>query len=186
MNDPYKSPKEDYLNKYNNNHTVICALDSGILSATRRNPTYTKDLSKEDRNNIRKAWGEKLKELGRKYTKKQNEKQYLADTLVLKNYMNLSFPHSFKNERPGYDKEFRISHAQKSLSVYLKHLWCMGEIEEPPLCPIDRIVLTKVGLNGHNAAWGYINTQELLNEKIETIRVMKGELSFAVWELLNF
>jgi hypothetical protein len=186
MTDPYKLLKLNYLNRYNYEQRDNCALNSGIISAVKRNPTYTESLTKEDRERIRDAWSEKLEKLGRKYKKKQNEDQYIADVIELKNYMNSSFPDSFNNENPGYDNEFRISHAQKSLSVYLKHLWCMGKIEEPPICPIDRIVLTRVGLKGHNAAWGYINTPELLDEKIKAIQREKGVLSFAVWELLNF
>lgn len=41
----------------------------------------------------------------------------------------------------GKDSTIRLSHAQKSLSVFLKYLWCFGLIDMPPACPIDRNVL---------------------------------------------
>jgi hypothetical protein len=33
--------------------------------------------------------------------------------------------------------------AQKLLNLYLKYLWCVGYIVEPPHCPIDRIIIGK-------------------------------------------
>ena len=36
----------------------------------------------------------------------------------------------------------RIAQCQKSLSLYLKYLWCYGLIETPPVCPIDRVILS--------------------------------------------
>lgn len=41
----------------------------------------------------------------------------------------------------GKESTVRLSHAQKSLSVFLKYLWCFGLIDMPPACPIDRKVL---------------------------------------------
>jgi hypothetical protein len=38
----------------------------------------------------------------------------------------------------------RIGLAQKALNLYLKYLWCLGEIHEPPHCPLDSIVLGQV------------------------------------------
>lgn len=39
---------------------------------------------------------------------------------------------------------FRIGISQKVLNLYLKYLWCLGEIKKPPHCPIDREVLDKL------------------------------------------
>lgn len=37
-----------------------------------------------------------------------------------------------------------FGHAQKVLNLYLKYLWCMGEITLPPHFPVDRIIQKKM------------------------------------------
>jgi len=38
----------------------------------------------------------------------------------------------------------RIGIAQKVVNLYLKYLWTMGWIEEPPHCPFDGIIIEKL------------------------------------------
>ena len=44
-----------------------------------------------------------------------------------------------------HGKRFRIGTSQKVLNLYLKYLWCSGQIATPPHCPIDSIVLDEIG-----------------------------------------
>ncbi len=39
---------------------------------------------------------------------------------------------------------FRLGIAQKAVNLFLKYMWCMSEIEQPPHCPFDRIVLSAI------------------------------------------
>lgn len=56
---------------------------------------------------------------------------------------------------------FRISHSQKSISVFVKHLWCMDVISEPNICPVDRIILGKTEVRKNkDINWGYVNSIE--------------------------
>jgi hypothetical protein len=43
-----------------------------------------------------------------------------------------------------YNGRYRIGTAQKLLNLYLKYMWCLGEIAEPPHMPVDRIILDKL------------------------------------------
>ena len=185
-NDPLNLLKQNYLNRYNIHRSKETALNSGCIAALQRNPTYTNNLSPSKKERVREEWKRLLESIGKKYNKPQTIKQFKKDISTLKQRMNNTFPDSFNNGE--YDNEFRLSHAQKSLSVYLKHLWCMGEIPEPPTCPIDRVVLTRAGLHGKAASWGYINDMDIYEDKLKTVSVKAEEsgLSVARWELLNF
>ncbi len=42
---------------------------------------------------------------------------------------------------------FRVGIAQKALNLYLKYLWCLGKITEPPHCPFDSIIISEIKCN---------------------------------------
>jgi len=70
----------------------------------------------------------------------------------------------------------------------LKHLWCMGEIPEPPQCPVDRIILKAAGCEHADRSWCYVNSLEEHRNKVEMLkrRAEDGSATLAVWELLKF
>ena len=180
--------KNEFLNRYNPERSEYLALTSGVKAAVQHNALYSPDANRES---IKAFWKEELKKLGIKYRTVQTEETFIQDVEVLKAKMNKCFPNSFKNtSRKQLDREFRISHAQKSISVYLKHLWCMGKIVTPPLCPIDRIVLNE--LNANDPRWGYVNDIETYKGHINLIKEWRrnndehSDDPIAVWELFAF
>ncbi len=77
--------------------------------------------------------------------------------------------------------------AQKLLNLYLKYLWCMGHVAEPPHCPVDRIILAETTLRDR-LNWTKITTREQYMSAINALRQVataQGQ-SLAVWELLNY
>ena len=181
-----KLRKEVFLNRYNPGRSKDLALTSGVNAAAKRNDLYSPNAN---RNDIRAFWKNELKKIGYKYREKQTEGAFIQDVMALKDTMNQRFSGSFNN-RKKYDDEFRISHAQKSISVYLKHLWCMGEIATPPLCPIDRVVLSKITVS--DPRWGYVNCIETYKTHIKLIKEWRiindkhKDDPLAVWELFEF
>lgn len=88
-----------------------------------------------------------------------------------------------------YGSEFRISHSQKSISVYIKHMWCMNEIMEPTICPVDRIILSKTDAKkNHDISWGYVNTIDEHRRKFAYIKSAAKDMNLTVakWELVSF
>ena len=139
----------------------------GVIAAYQRSHLYSPGRINRV---IHEKWESKLNLLAEKYkTKDQSENVFINDILELKHFMNHSFPGRFNNGIPGYDNEFRIAHAQKSLSICLKHLWIRGELGThiPPVCPVDGVVL-KYAHN--NDAWTKVNSlneRELINGVME-------------------
>jgi len=82
---------------------------------------------------------------------------------------------------------YKYGVAQKLTNLFLKHLWCMGYIVEPPHCPVDRIILAKTSLRGQ-LNWTQITTREQYLSAINAIRMEadRQNQSLAVWELLNY
>lgn len=76
---------------------------------------------------------------------------------------------------------FRIGPAQKALNLYLKYLWCLQKIVEPPHCPVDAIVLRAAGVK--DVAWTQIATLEAYLDCIKALRRKAQPRSLAAWEL---
>lgn len=79
---------------------------------------------------------------------------------------------------------YKFGVAQKLLNLLLKYLWCLGHLEEPPHCPVDRIVLAKTTLR-NRLNWTEITTATQYNQAINAIRVVAtaAKLSLPQWEL---
>lgn len=156
------------------------AARKGVQAASQRSRLYSKNTDKRE---IGDYWVERLRSISEDYKKPQTFCKFLEDVLKLKEDMNNKFPDSFDCGVDGYAPRFRLAHAQKSLSVCLKHLWCMDIIPEPPMCPIDRGILWKVGIHD---CWTKLD-EECLYESWKNAVWQAAEvkhLSITQWELL--
>lgn len=82
---------------------------------------------------------------------------------------------------------YKFGVAQKLLNLYLKYYWCIGEIKEPPHCPVDRIVISQTEFRG-KINWTQISNKNEYMMVIEAIRELASNynVSIAQWELQNY
>lgn len=80
------------------------------------------------------------------------------------------------------DGRMKIGHAQKALNLYLKYMWCVGWIPEPPHCPFDRIVLQFVP-ECKNMLWTRLNSMDDYNRIVKCSKIVAGGQSLSMWEL---
>jgi hypothetical protein len=103
--------------------------------------------------------------------------------------MTAKFPVTtfFNPKKSGVADGFRISHSQKSLSIFSKHLWCLNLIDEPVFCAVDAIILGKTDAHS-NIKWTKISTIEAHRESYKYIETeaSKSGMSIAQWELSAF
>jgi hypothetical protein len=169
------------------------ALNKAIGAAVGRNKLYSSNNKIKERIDCKKYWKEFLISIGSKYKDiYYDESQYLIDIEFLKCEMNKRFSRIFVKEEDikiDLDSGFRISHAQKSISVYLKHLWCMGLFGTPPQCLIDRKILSSILKNKYVSSWIKVNSIESHGSLVQIIKIVAeidGCKSIAIWELLNY
>ena len=186
-----KIEKRTFLDRYNPDRTVVQASWDAVNSASQRNRLYARETSDRERCYVRERWRILLEEHAHHYTRTVRTGKYETDIESLKRIMNERFGNHFAtNSHVGrpYDPGFRISHAQKSLSIFLKHLWCMDKIATPPQCPIDARILQRAGGNPLESGWTYVNTIEdhrLMVTHLERQAEATG-MSLAEWELIKF
>lgn len=172
--------KEEFLNRYNKSRKIEEALSKSISAAVQHNRIYI-DVPSNQRADIRSFWSDALSRLSERYVNENwNESQYEDEIIRLKSQMNDKF---------GELIDFRISHSQKSISVYFKHLWCLNHIPIPPQCPVDRIILTRANAPINERSWGFINDIETHRNRYNIIRqasLADGFDNVSIWELENF
>jgi hypothetical protein len=91
------------------------------------------------------AWKTILKEFAIRYQEEKRDDQFFfIDVQRFQEEMNSKKGSDGELLKEGFEGgSIRIAQCQKSLSVYLKWLWCLGMLKhEPPVCPIDRNVLS--------------------------------------------
>ena len=160
-----------------------------IKAAVERNPTYYKEITRTEVKEIHNIWSNLLMELFIKYSKEQGSEEFVKDIETLCDKMNNgSLKKLFNNSGKGldnnYPKRFRVSHAQKSLSVFLKHMWCITEdMPMPPACPIDRRILQEAKIY---EPWTKLDCIKTYKEWLNKIANLAGNEPLAKWELVKW
>lgn len=188
-----KKKKEAFAKNYSGDPE-----DLAILAAVQHGYLYSPGITDRDKSEVKDAWKEQLRIIGKKYNVDRTLDEFISDILSLTSTMNeKKFRGRFNNNhQPEYEPGFRIAHAQKSLSIYLKHCWCRGIITPiPPVCPIDGNVLKWINVR---SAWTKCNHIEDVNNErysgyrsqlervIEHVRDQNIECSVFEWELCKF
>lgn len=178
---------EEFLNQYNPGHDPERALNEALRAAIQRNPSYTPGLTNGIKDAMKNFWRQELRIIGAVFEENQTRAVYFGAVEKLKITMNEQFGEVFQHQKTGYDQGFRIAHAQKSISVYLKHLYCMGVIPAPPCCPVDWRISQKAGVQ-MSPPWTKMNSIEQLANVLQRfdLLALQQEQLLCDWELELF
>jgi hypothetical protein len=164
------------------------ALQDAIAAALVKNAIYAPAATAANRHEVGAGWKLQLEQLVTEYTEPQTAEKYEDDLVRLQAHMNRHFGQYFRQARHpkfGYEPGFRISHAQKSLGLMLKHYWCLGAVAMPPECPVDRPILVASRAGELNSKWTDVNSIKAHQVKMGFIReaAEREGLEIAEWEL---
>lgn len=198
-----KERQEKFCASYpirNKEHTPKTkAWDSAIKASisTRHYPVFSKIIEKKEAAIF--FWKIELERLGEKYKKQSIDRdRFILDVFELQDSINSSeYKECFANN------EIRVGQCQKSLSLFLKWMWCQHQLEYiPPVCPIDRQVLkecyrilvktnsgTKEEKMNTGIPWSNLNDRELYRRLVditEKVASLENEPRTCVWELFAF
>ena len=114
------------------------------------------------------------------YKEKISEQRHLQNISNLIAYAN--------NADTGVlgENGYKYGIAQKLLNLALKYYWCLGEIEEPPHCPVDKIIIDQTTYRGRN--WTQILSEKEYLEIIAAIKTLSKQdnCSISEWELNKY
>lgn len=150
-----------------------------VRAAHQHNLTWAKDARGLDRRSARDYLYGLLKELADGYHEGGiQDDDHLANIQTLADSMTVN--HAKVLDRGRY----RIGTAQKTLNLYLKYLWCAGWISEPPHCPFDNQVVSKLpDVPNKWRTWTTVDDTNAYQHWVSEARQVAGDISLAVWEL---
>ena len=189
------------LEKQKKNFANMIALRSAINAAVQtrstKNPVFSS--KKTNKGVLFNDWKKLLIQNAKQYKIRKEQADFIKSVKDLQKALQ------DKHGALFYKNEVRIAQCQKSLSVYLKWLWCLGEISpEPPVCPIDRNVINNcyslldkkkdkddrsflVSVN-KNGGWGCINSIDDYKRLLDIANKVAQlkEKTVSQWELSFF
>ena len=132
----------DKTAEFNANHTFLCDefFSLTLMAAVQRGDVYAPEARESARKKFRSELRRKLEEIASAYRKPTAEDIHLKNICSLADRFTNSHAKTLKGGR------FRIGTAQKALNLYLKYLWCLGTIPEPPHCPFDFQIIKGFGV----------------------------------------
>lgn len=150
-------------------------------AALARHQTYAADASDQQKLALRRRARQIVEELSCRYRDAVSANEHESNIAKLSALLSNEF-------RPDLGPSgFKVGTSQKLLNLYLKFLWCLGEIPEPPHCPLDRIIQTKAKVR-NVVNWSQIATIEQYRDAICSLReaidqLGHGDMSLAQWEV---
>jgi hypothetical protein len=149
---------------------------SQILGALGRSNTYQESAPENVRATLRHALRKMLKDIVVQYKHSVDDRAHAAHIRKIANAMTSEFSGCLRGGR------LRIGIAQKSLNLYLKYLWCVGDIPMPPHCPFDSVVMACLP-EPQRVRWTSIHTTNRYMALVKAARAVAGAKSLAKWEL---
>ena len=149
------------------------AMTNAIASAFGRNRIYEGIVDDETRTRLRCAIANLMRAEARAYTQAVSDEEHCAAVRRIAASVSQQFGCYLAGGR------FRYGTSQKAFNLYLKFLWRLGQILPPPHCPVDRVVLTKGGIE---AAWTRSDSEQDYKCWINRLRWQARPLSLAEWE----
>lgn len=147
-----------------------------IMGAFGRSRTYAENTSDQKKAVMREDLKSRLKSIGEKYKNPVPELAHVAEIEKLGKGMTSDYSSIL------FNGTFRVGTSQKALNLYLKYLWALQWIPEPPHCPVDSIVLSKIPGLG-NVKWTQIDSMEQYVNCITAAKKVAEPNSIARWEL---
>lgn len=151
-------------------------LGFAVTFALQRCKTYREDAKREARDQFRAALKQRLAELSQKYTTDVNEEDHVRNIELLADNLGKEFAQVLE------DGTFRVGSAQKALNLYLKYLWCAGQISMPPHCPFDSTIIRDLPGCSH-IKWTTLDSIEDYRRLVESARAQAAGVPLAQWEL---
>ncbi len=119
-----------------------------LLATLQRARAYQDRAPDDLRAGFREDLWRELKQVVEEYRDEVSEETHVRNICELSDRISRSHGTILRPDRHGGGR-FRIGLAQKALNLWLKYMWCLGEIPTPPHCPFDSNIIDALPGCGH-------------------------------------
>jgi hypothetical protein len=150
-----------------------------LQGAVQHNAVYKKTAGEEEKEQFRAALQREVERIADFCRDEVSESRHIANILKLADDLSGQYASALKDNR------FRIGTAQKVLNLYLKYMWCVGQIARPPHCPFDSQVIAELP-SCRDIKWTVSDSYEDYERLVKAAKDRAGGVSLAEWELKLF
>lgn len=147
-----------------------------LMATVQRGHVYREGAEERLREDFRRGLRTGLEALATSYGTKVPDADHLRNIASLAENLSKAHAKALKGGR------FRIGSARKALNLYLKYLWCLGEIPTPPHCPFDDEVISRLR-EYRGPKWTKLETVPQYEQLLKAARQVAGDTMLAEWEL---
>ncbi|MBN2131804.1 MAG: hypothetical protein JW741_20050 [Sedimentisphaerales bacterium] len=162
------------LENMNTRFLMKAALSDTLTSSLRRARVYADGVTDREKQFFKDAFKTQLSSLAKAYANPVSDHTHVQNIRGFAESLSQDFAVILQ------DSHIRVGVAQKGLNLFLKYLWSLRQIPEPPHCPIDAIVLREIH---YDARWTLLDSIELYERIITLCRQAAADQSISQWEL---
>lgn len=164
------------------NELVMLTMMAALATRSSEWPVYAVSSDNDGRDSVKERIRKVLVMVEEQYQHRRTEKYHIAFIADMAKEMTIDMvPYLHRGT-------FRIGVTQKLINMYLKYLWVVNIIPEPPHCPIDGIIRDKAGLNynwiSNDSIDDYLKAVTKIRHLAKSAK--PKPLSIAQWELIEF
>ena len=150
-----------------------------VYAAFQRAKVYSSNATDSDKKGVKQALQIEIDKKLKKYVNPVKEAEHVKNISSIAGSINKKWSSSL------IDGEIPIGVVQKAFNLYLKLMWCLKEIPEPPHCPLDKIIIDKLAYK-HRKSWTKTRDIETYKTLVVELKKLAGSKSLAVWELETY
>ena len=140
-----------------------------IYAAFQRAKVYETGAENSEKKGVKKTL---KKEINKRLSEYANP---VTDNVHVKNIAAIAKAIDKKWSKSLDNGSIPIGVVQKAFNLYLKLMWCLGIIPEPPHCPLDKVIIDMLPCK-HRKSW----------TKIRDIKIYKALVKELVYEHFRF
>lgn len=169
----HNTMRDEFLNRVGVKNSRN-AIQNSLRASLQRNKTYQDGVSAKQRAEFRWDWNCLITRAADRY--KQGG---VCDCEHCDIIEGIASTLSQNHPQILIEEKLRFGTSQKAFNLYLKFLWCLGCIPEPPHCPVDGVILKIGGISG---SWTRCDSKKQYMEWIQELRTKAYPAKLSEWE----
>lgn len=150
-----------------------------VYAAFQRAKVYSDKADEPGKKLVKKTLEMEIYKILKTYTKPVTEDDHCLNIVAIADTVNTACAAQL------IDGSIPIGVVQKAFNLYLKLMWCLKEIHEPPHCPLDKVIIDKLPVK-YRKSWTRIRDIETYKILIAELKNKAGTKSLAIWELETY
>lgn len=170
------------------NEIITLSIDGSFRTRNQNAPVYIKNCKEAEKDKFKKYTRNYLLEIYNDC--KISTNSTISEDKLIEIIKYFKVEATTKFSKILHNNTFRFGISQKMINLFLKYLWCLDLINEPPHCPFDGIIMEKLVENGVTdlTNWTILDSEKDYLKFVNGAKIVanKYSMTMACWELSSW